>query len=103
MKQIKDILGKKNRKSKNIHTSRHALAEEMTEYFNEPKDYRKYLGVCHQHPEEELRRLFSEIKQEEKRNPKISPVKLFFFKLKQIEKIHGKRKNENISERRKSA
>ncbi|MBU1179154.1 hypothetical protein KKB69_02375 [Patescibacteria group bacterium] len=88
MEQLKKYLkpSKKDRpKKKSIHTSRHALAEEIAEYFNETKNYKKYLGVCHRYPEEKIRQLFAEIKQESRRSDKFSPVKKFFWKLKELE------------------
>jgi len=73
-------------KKKSIHTSRHALAKELSEYFNETKEYKKYLGVCYRHPEEKIRQLFAEIRQDSKRNYKFSPVKKFFWGLKELKK-----------------
>jgi len=71
-------------KKGSIHTSKHALAKELSEYFNEPKEYKKYLGICYQHPEEKVRQLFAEIKQDSKRNYKFSPVKKFFWSLREL-------------------
>jgi DNA-binding TFAR19-related protein (PDSD5 family) len=102
MEHLKKYLSTtKRNKKKTIHTSRHALAEEMAKYFNELKDYGKYLGICHQYPEQKLHQIFAEVQEESKKNYEISPVKVFFWKIKQLEKIRGT-KNKNLQKRRSS-
>lgn len=91
MKSIKKYLtlrqnSEQASKSKSIHTSKHALAEELAKYFNEIKDYRKYLGICYKHPEYQIRKVFAETKEDCKRNYKLSPVKIFFWKIGQLKK-----------------
>ncbi len=76
----------KDQKNKSIHSSKHALAKELCEYFHEEKDYRKYLGICFRHPEEKIRQIFAEIKSDAERNPKVVPVKLFFWKVRELKK-----------------
>ena len=87
MEPLKKYLEPKNKREKSIHTSKHALAKELSEYFHEEKEFRKYLGVCYLYPEEKIHQLFAEIKEETKRNFKFSPVKRFFWGLKEIPKI----------------
>ena len=101
MKSIKKYLQTKQNISKNksIHTSKHALAEELAEYFNEIKDYRKYLGICYHHSEEKIREVFAKTKEDCKRNYKLSPVKIFFWKIGELKKTNDEK---NIQKRRKS-
>lgn len=105
MEGIKKYLKLKNKREKSIHTSRHALAKELSEYFHEEEEYKKYLGVCYLYPEEKVRQLFAEIKEETKRNFKFSPVKKFFWGLKEIPKINpavrGKKKKTKKKKKQK--
>lgn len=73
-----------------LHSEAHVLADELSCHFREPKKFAMYLGVTKKIGIRACRRLFSEIKQSDAKEP----AKLFMYKVKQynleLKKKHGK-------------
>lgn len=80
---------------KRLHSEAHVLADELSLYFQEPKKFAMYLGVIKKIGVRVARRLFSEIKQSDAKEP----AKLFMYKVKQHNLIlkakHGKAESGN--------
>lgn len=75
---------------KQLHSEAHVLADELSCHFREPKKFAMYLGVTKKIGLRTCRRLFSEVRQSDAKEP----AKLFMYKVKQynleLKKKHGK-------------
>ena len=76
------------KQKKNLHSERHLLAEELSQYFGEPKKFAMYLGIIKKIGIRTTHRILSEIKQSNAKKP----VKLFMYQVKQ-HNLKAKQKN----------
>lgn len=68
----------KPKKEKNLHSPAHVLAEELRLKFNEPYNYRFYLGIATRNDHRVIRRIVGEIFEK----PVDNPAALFSYKIK---------------------
>jgi len=87
MESIKNELRGRLRKKRNInlHSEIHALADELSSFFGERKKFAMYLGVVKRIGAAQARRIFSEVRDSDAREP----GKLFFWKSRQIKTTPG--------------
>lgn len=71
---------KKKKTARYLHTKNHLLADEISQYFNEPKKFAMYLGVISRIGFQRAYRIFSEVKQSKVK----TPGKLFMWKVGQL-------------------
>ena len=88
-KRVADFGGKIKKPERGIHSAKHALAKEISEYCHEPKEFAMYLGIIKNIGLRKAFSIFSEIK----KSPKITDRgKLFVYKSAFKEKTLKKRK-----------
>ena len=87
--QLKELLKginieKPKKKVGGVHSEVQALAVELSEYFNEKQKIGMYLGIVKRKGVEPIRTIFADVKDSCQRNFKLTPVKIFFYKVKQL-------------------
>ncbi len=71
--------------NRRLHSETHALADEISAYFNEQARFGMYLGVIKRIGAPRARAVFAEVKDSDAREPR----KLFFWKCREVGRLEG--------------